>query len=221
MSSNTLSGAGVTPANTKAQLLHIGTGSASVCTVRTGDGTATALAFVAGGAKITGTFEVTTNLVVGGTLTLTGALTCAANITGLNTPVYKVIAAADISNSSATVYSDLTEFSFTPVSGATYEFELCMLWVSTVTGTGIVVKNNGGSVTGSLMASHDQALLNMGSEVIYSTSPYASPTKFGYMAKGFITASATTPITWQIRSEVGGSAVILYKGSFLKITRIS
>ena len=50
MASNTLSGAGVTPANTKAQLLHIGTGTLGAgAVVRLGDGTATPLTISSAG----------------------------------------------------------------------------------------------------------------------------------------------------------------------------
>ena len=80
MSANNLTGS--SPAATRAQLLHIGTGSAAVATIRLGDGTATAISFVSGGFKVTGTFEATgavsfgslaTPLVFSVTDTLTGA----------------------------------------------------------------------------------------------------------------------------------------------------
>lgn len=73
MSANNLTGS--SPAATRAQLLHIGTGTAAVATIRLGDGTATVISFVTGGFKVTGTFEATGAVSFGSTLTVTGAAT--------------------------------------------------------------------------------------------------------------------------------------------------
>lgn len=71
MASNTLSGAGVTPANTKNQLLHIGTGTLGAgAVVRLGDGTATPLTISTAGISVAGTLNVTGNATLSGTLTL-------------------------------------------------------------------------------------------------------------------------------------------------------
>ena len=97
MSSNTLSGAGISPANTKAQLLHIGTGNlAAGAVVKLGDGTSTPLTISAAGisvdgavaaTSVTATNMTTTGLTVtnvtaggGGTLTLTGGLTLSGKL---------------------------------------------------------------------------------------------------------------------------------------------
>ena len=73
MSANNLTGS--SPAATRSQLLHIGTGTAAVATIRLGDGTATVISFVTGGFKVTGTFEATGAVNFGGALTVTGAAT--------------------------------------------------------------------------------------------------------------------------------------------------
>lgn len=74
MASNTLSGAGVSPANTKNQLLHIGTGTLGAgAIVRLGDGTATPLTISSAGISVAGTLDVTGNLVFSATDTLSGA----------------------------------------------------------------------------------------------------------------------------------------------------
>jgi hypothetical protein len=71
MPANNLTGS--SPAATRAQLLHIGTGTPGVAVIRTGDGTATALELVPGGLKINGTLNVTAPLIFSVTDTLSGA----------------------------------------------------------------------------------------------------------------------------------------------------
>ena len=73
MPANNLTGS--SPAATRAQLLHIGTGTPGVATIRDGAGNATVLEFVSGGFKINGTLNVTGAVTIGGALTVTGALT--------------------------------------------------------------------------------------------------------------------------------------------------
>ena len=85
MAANTLTSNSIS--STYTQILHIGTGTAGVSTVRTGDGTTTVLSFVSGGAKVTGTFEATSNLTVGGTATITGAVEITGQITALGVPI--------------------------------------------------------------------------------------------------------------------------------------
>lgn len=66
MASNSLSGAGVSPANTKDQLLHIGTGTLGAgAVVRLGNGTATPLTISSGGVSVAGTFGVSGVLTFG------------------------------------------------------------------------------------------------------------------------------------------------------------
>lgn len=84
MASNSLSGAGVTPANTKAQLLHIGTGNlAAGVVVRLGDGTATTLTLSSTGISVAGTLAVSGNTTIGGALTLTGNMVGNLTLAGL------------------------------------------------------------------------------------------------------------------------------------------
>jgi hypothetical protein len=80
MASNTLSGTGVSPANTKAQLLHIGTGNlAAGAAVRLGDGTATQLTLSSAGAAVAGDISATGGIsqagpaIISGVQNLTGA----------------------------------------------------------------------------------------------------------------------------------------------------
>ena len=213
MSSNTLSGSGVTPANTKAQLLHIGTGTAGVSTVRTGDGTATALSFVSGGVQVTGTLNVTTNLTVGGTLTVTGA------VMGINVPVFARMS-ADITAATTTQVT-LTPLTFTPINGAVYSVELMLIAQSVSTSTGVQIVNSGGS--GTLVMTDPASAFSI-TAVAGTYAPTSAPianTNFGILLMGLFTASSTTPVTFDVKSEVAASAVSIKAGSFLKITRIA
>ena len=220
---------GNNPAASFTQILHIGTGTASVCTVRTGNGTATALSFVSGGAKISGTFEATGNVTLGGTLSVAGTLTVTGNATlsgsltlggiMVRPPVYKMLT-ADVS-APTTSNVAVTQFDFTPVSGATYEIEFFLTAQSVNASVGARLVNIGGAGT-LLLTSVGEALGITATGGTYAavTSPAAN-TNFGIILKGYFTASSTADLTWAIVSELATYAVTFKTGSILKITRIS
>lgn len=214
---------GNNPAATFSQLLHIGTGTASVATVRTGNGTATVMSFVSGGFKITGTMQVTSTLQVDGATTMTGNVTMGGSLTlngvDVKTPVYKRLT-ADV-NAPTTTNVAITEFDFTPVNGATYEIELALTAYSAASGTGVRIVNTSGA--GNLMLSSvGEALGITATGGTYSaTSAPAATTNFGILLKGYFTASSTATLSWALVSEVAASQVTLKAGSILRITRIA
>lgn len=227
MNTNDLTGNN--PAATFSQILHIGTGTASVSTVRTGNGTATALSFVSGGAKITGTFEATGNTTVGGNAAVTGTLTVTGNATlsgsltlggiEVRPPVYKMLT-ADVGAATTTNVA-ITQWDFTPVSGATYEIEMFIIGWATATTTGLRIVNTSGAGT-LVLASVGEALGITATGGTYaSINAPAAGANYGAVLKGYFTASSTAALSWAIVSEVASSAVYARAGSILRITRIS
>lgn len=211
MASNTLTSQSISA--TYLQLLHIGTGTAGVGTIRTGDGTATAISFVSGGFKVTGTFEATGNTTIGGTLTVTG------QITALGVPVYTRVT-SDVVASTTTEVA-VSELTFTPVSGAVYEVELAVIAQSVATTTGVRLVNTGGAGTLILAGPGDtDSITATGGTYSAGSSPVAN-VNFGILLKGVFIASSTAALTFSVKSEVASSAVTIKAGSILKITRIS
>lgn len=209
--SNTLTSQ--TVSGTYHQLLHIGTGSASVATVRTGTGTATALEFVSGGAKINGTFEATSHATLGGNLTVTGS------ITAKGVPVLLSLT-ADVDAPTNTNVA-ITGFDFTPVAGASYAIEMHLIARSAATGTGVRIANTSG--VGTLVLAEAGSSFGMdGTGTTYApTSAPVATTNFGIALRGIFTASTSAPLSFALLSEVAASQVTLKAGSILKITRIS
>jgi hypothetical protein len=217
MAANTLTSNSIS--STYAQILHIGTGTAGVSTVRTGDGTTTVLSFVSGGSKVTGTFEVTTNLVVGGTATITGALAVTGAITGLGIPVYRHLT-SDVTASTTTQVA-ISAFNFVPVSGAVYQVEMDLIATSASTSTGVRLVNTGGA--GTLILADPGSAISLdaiGGTYAATTAP-ASASNFGIRLAGVFAASDTATLSFSLVSEVAASSVSLKAGSILKITRIS
>lgn len=211
MAANTLTSNSVS--STYAQLLHIGTGTAGVSTVRTGDGTTTVLSFVSGGAQVTGTFNVTTNLTVGGTMTVTG------QITALGVPIFKRLT-SDVTASTTTEVA-ISTFDFVPVSGAVYQVEMDLIGYSAATTTGLRIINTGGAGT-LIMAAPDSgfSITAIGGAYAPTSSPIATA-NFGIRLAGIFAPSTTGTLSFSVYSEVAASAVTLKAGSILKITRIS
>jgi hypothetical protein len=207
MASNTLSGAGVTPANTKAQILHIGTGTPGVATVRTGDGATTALSFVSGGAKVTGTFEAT------------GAMTVGGAITALGVPV--ILRVTSNVTAATTTQVALTELDFTPVSGAVYLLEMALIATSAATTTGVQLVNTGGAGTLAMAEPNSAFSISAIGGTYAATSAPVATNNFGISLSGVFTASSTAPLTFTVKSEVASSQVVIKTGSFMKITRVS
>lgn len=211
------------PAATFAQLLHIGTGSASAAQIRTGTGIATAMELVTGGFKINGTFNATGNTTVGGTLSVTGNATMTGSLTLAGVLVrpstYQLIT-EDVTSSLTTGVA-ISTFDFTPVSGATYELEMAIIATSAATTTGVHIVNTSGTGT-LLLVDHgsNDAISGTGGTYSPAGAP-SSVTPFGILLKGYFAATSTAPLTWRLKSEVGGSSVAIKAGSILKITRIN
>lgn len=211
MASNNLNGASIS--TTYAQLLHIGTGTAGVATIRIGDGTATAISFVSGGFKVTGTFEATGNVTIGGTLNVTG------QITALGVPVFRRVTSDVVASTNTNVA--ISAFDFVPVSGAVYMVEMCLIAQSVATTTGCQIVNTGG--VGSLVMADPTSQFGIDSTGGTSapTSAPAANTNFGIQLVGTFAPSSTGTLSFAVKSEVASSAVTIKAGSTLKITRIS
>jgi hypothetical protein len=199
MAANTLTSNSIS--STYTQILHIGTGTAGVATVRTGDGATTALSFVSGGANVTGT------------LTVTGA------ITALGVPVYARLT-SNVTASTTTQVA-LTELDFTPVSGAIYEVEMALIATSAATTTGVQIVNTGGAGTLVLVEDSSAFSISATGGTYASTSAPVATNNFGILLKGIFAPSSTAPLTFTVKSESASSAVSIKADSFLKITRIS
>lgn len=199
MPANNLTGS--SPAATRAQLLHLGTGTAAAATIRDGAGNATVAEFVSGGFK------------VNGALTVTGALTA------LGVPVIKRLT-SDVTAATTTQVA-LTELDFTPVSGAVYLLEMALIATSAATTTGVQIVNTGGAGT-LVMAEPNSAfsIAAIGGTYAATAAPVAT-NNFGILLQGVFTASSTAALQFQIKSEVAASAVAAKAGSILQITRIS
>jgi hypothetical protein len=211
MAANTLTSNSIS--STYTQILHIGTGTAGVATVRTGDGTTTVLEFVSGGAKVNGTFNATGALTVGGTLTVTGA------ITALGVPVYARLT-SDVTASTTTEVA-LSALTFTPVSGAIYEVEMALIATSAATTTGVQIVNTGGAGTLAMAEPISAFSISAIGGTYAATAAPVANNNFGILLKGIFAPSSTAPLTFTVKSESASSAVSIKADSFLKITRIS
>lgn len=235
MASNTLSGAGVSPANTKAQLLHIGTGTAAAGAIRTGDGTATVLELVAGGFKVAGTLEATGTFKSGG-LTLTPALG-ATTEDGIIEPVRVAKVAADVSNATVTLAA-VTGLSLPVVANGLYQIDAIIPTQSAATTTGARFQIDGPTGITWLAAKWSQQLvagLSTGANGqeqnvrAWATpfSPASAPEAnqpFLTLLTGMVKISGTAPsaeISISFASEVAASAVMVLAGAILRLTRIS
>lgn len=205
MASNTLSSQSIS--STYTQILHIGTGTAGAATVRTGDGTATVLNFVMGGAKINGTFEVTGTMKVGG------------QIDAIGVPVFRRLT-ADVSAPTNTNV-DITAFNFAPVSGAVYMVEMNLIAQSAATTTGVQIVNTSGAGTLVMADPTSSYSITATGGTYAAISAPAANTNYGIQLIGTFAASSTATLSFAVKSEIASSAVTLKAGSVLKITRIS
>jgi hypothetical protein len=199
MAANTLTSNSIS--STYTQILHIGTGTAGVATVLTGDGATTALSFVSGGANVTGT------------LTVTGA------ITALGVPVYARLT-SNVTASTTTEVA-LSALTFTPVSGAIYELEMALIATSAATTTGVQIVNTGGAGTLAMAEPTSAFSISAIGGTYAATAAPVATNNFGILLKGIFAPSSTAPLTFTVKSEVASSAVSIKADSFLKITRIS
>jgi len=192
---NNLHDTGATPANTLEQLLHLGTGSVTNGTIRTGAGALTPLSFV------------------------DGELAVAGQIQALGIPVFRVLG-GDLSTSTTSGVA-IGDFDFVPVAGASYPMEMFLVCMSAATGTGVQISASGASGSLSLF---DPASANRLDLLGQSYAPTSSPVanaSFGCQLAGLFEPSGTQTLSFQLKSEVGGSTVQLKAGSVLKITRVS
>lgn len=241
MASNTLSGSGVSPANTKDQLLHIGTGTAGEATVRIGDGTPTVLSFVSGGAKVAGTFESDGDLKFDNVLVTrpvgSGALTVTMPNWGGVLPIDQVaVKAADQTNTTVTAAA-VTDFSLALEAGATYVFEIMLLGKSVATTTGLQVRLTGPAAEVDLVCydmmqpsstalattnSSRQYFTALDSNMVNLTAPTANvvfPTIIRGVIRTTTTPSAGLGLSFQ--SEIATSAVTVMAGSVMRVRRVS
>lgn len=208
MSSNTLSGAGVSPANTKNQLLHIGTGFLSTgAVIRLGDGTATPLTISSSGLSIDGSLEATS--IITPTLTLGGATVKPAVWTRLTSNVL----ATD------TNLVPLTELEFAPVNGGIYELELLLIITSAATAGAAQITNTGG--VGTLYLLDPQTNLGIvatGGSYSPTTSPVAGT--WALMLKGVFEATSTDPLKFSLKSDDTNDVTALSR-SYLRRIKIN
>ncbi len=209
MSSNTLSGAGVSPANTKDQLLHIGTGTLGAgAVVRLGDGTATPLTISSAGISVDGSIEAT------GAMT---AATMTINSVAVKPSVWKRLTGNILATDTTPVA--LTELAFTPENAATYEVELLLIITSAGTAGAAQIVNTGGA--GTLYLLDPQTALGIvatGGSYSPTTSPVAGT--WALMLKGIFIASSTANLAFAIKSDDTNDVTAL-TGSYLRITKIS
>lgn len=208
MASNTLSGAGVSPANTKDQLLHIGIGTLGAgAVVRLGNGTATPLTISSAGISVEGALNVSGDVTIGGSVTAKGV------------PVFRRLT-ADVT-APTTTQVNIANFDFVPVNGAVYQVEMSLIATSAATTTGVQIVNSGGS--GSLVMAEPGTALGIsaiGGTYASLNSP-SSSSPFGIRLAGVFVAGSTDTLKFDVKSEIASSAVAIKAGSVLKITRIS
>jgi hypothetical protein len=145
MASNTLSGTGNTPANTKDQLIHIGTGTVGgTYTLRLGDGTTLPVDMTPTGIgvetlQLGGATKITlSSLATGG-----GAVAIADASGTLFPEVVKLLAATTNTPTATTTAIALTDFDFTPDANGVYSFDGLFLVRSNNTAVGYTLALSG------------------------------------------------------------------------------
>ena len=235
---------GLSPAETRAYILHISSATLNGAPVYTGDGRATPLTFTTAGISIAGdvaatsvtcttgkittlaattintaTLNLSANAAIAGNAMIGGSLAVTGQVTGLGVPVFARMT-ADVTASTTTAVA-LPTLSFIPVSGAVYEVEIMLVAQSAATTTGVQIVNTGGAGTLVLV---DPASAFSITAPAGTYAPTASPVanaNFGILLKGFFAASSTAELTFSVKSEIAASAVIIKADSLRKITRIS
>lgn len=195
MPANNLTGS--SPAATRAQLLHLGTGTLGAgAIVRLGDGTATPLTISSTGISAP---EI-----------LVGAV-------AVKPAVWKRLTASVLATDATLVA--LSELSFTPENAAIYELELLLIVTSASTIGGAQITNTGGA--GTLYLGDPQSSLAI-TATGGSYSPTSSPVAGTWVLqlKGVFIASSTAALTFSIKSDSTDDVTAL-TGSFLRATKIS
>ena len=208
MASNTLSGAGVSPSNTKAQLLHIGTGNlAAGAVVRLGDGTATPITISSSGISVSGSITANT-LTVSQTITLAGV--------PVRPTVWKVLTGNVVATDTTPVA--LADLNFTPENGAKYAFEMVLPITSAATAGAAQIVNTGGS--GTLILADPQTAFGItatGGSYAPTTSPVAGT--WVLVLKGIFIASSTSDITFALKSDDTNDVTALL-GGYVTYTKL-
>lgn len=195
MPANNLTGS--SPAATRAQLLHLGTGTLGAgAIVRLGDGTATPLTISSTG--------ISAPEILVGTVAVKPA-------------VWKRLTASVLATDTTQVA--LAELSFTPENAAIYELELLLIVTSASTIGGAQITNTGGA--GTLYLGDPQSSLAI-TATGGSYSPTSSPVAGTWVLqlKGVFIASSTAALTFSIKSDSTDDVTAL-TGSFLRATKIS
>jgi len=201
MASNTLTGA--SPADTRQQLLHIGTGTLGAgAVVRLGDGTSTPLTISSAGISVAGSIAATT-------LTI--------NSVAVKPAQWKVLTGNVLATDTTPVA--LSELGFTPETGASYEVELLLIITSAATAGAAQIVNTGGA--GTLYLLDPQTALGIvatGGSYSPTTSPVAGT--WALMLKGIFIASSTADLAFALKSDDTNDVTAL-TGSYLRVTKIS
>jgi len=207
---------GLSPAATRGMIMHISSGTLPTANVYTGDGTQTCLSFTVGGMAVNGQMASTT-LSISGASTMTGSLTLGGVV--VHPALWKVVA-SDVTAPTTTNVA-ITDFTFTPVNGATYELEMMLICTSASTSTGVRIVNTGG--TGALRLANPVSgyAINATGGTLMEANSLNAAAAFVNCHKGVFVASATTDLTWSLVSEVASSSVSILAGSYLRITRIA
>jgi hypothetical protein len=198
--SNTLTG--FSPAATRGQLLHIGSGVlATGAIVRLGDGTATPLTISSTGLAVDGSLSATT-------MSLGGV--------PLKAPVWKRLTADILATDTNNVA--LNELDFTPENGAVYEVELMVIGLAAATAGALQIVNTGGAGTLVLMDSATALGISAtGGSYAPTTSPVAGT--FVVLLKGIFIASSTANLTFAIKSD-DTNDVTAKIGTYLRATKL-
>ena len=201
MASNTLTG--VSPASTRNQLLHIGTGSLGAgAVVRLGDGTSTPLTISSAGISVAGSIAATTMTI---------------NSVPVKPSVWKRLTGNILATDTTPVA--LTELDFTPENSAVYEVELLLIVTSAATAGAAQITNTGGA--GTLYLLDPQTALGIvatGGSYSPTTSPVAGT--WALMLKGIFIASSAANLAFAIKSDDTNDVTAL-TGSYLRVTKIS
>ena len=236
MASNNL--ASVSPASTYPQLLHIGTGSlSSGALLRLGDGTATVLTLSTTGLTVAGALTTNTAGLMGGAaagITLTRLGTVArsqalADAPGTLHPVIRFVVNATTASTSTTPAAlPLTWENGSALAAGTYLVRGSILCQSAATTTGCQLRLDGPSAqTGSMALTWSQgyqgvAQVNSWGTLYASSSSFIAGYPFMQTLDGIVTltADSTTVPSLYLASEVGGSSVQVFAGSFIEFERI-
>jgi hypothetical protein len=223
MSSNSLSGAGVSPANTKAQLIHIGTGTVGgTYTLRLGDGTTLPIGMTPTGIAVETLGLGTTFKTNLSTLATADRAVALADTAGTLYPETAKILLNTVNTATATTTtSDLTDLDFTPVANGVYQMQGMFLVRSNNTTVGYTLRINGPTLAacglhaivynsdGTVLSDESITALTSGTpaSLAVTTSVPAANQVYFVRVMGFYKVSGTTaPISFSITAEVNTAA---------------